>query len=85
MKQRLWTPNWKSGSECRNENVALNGKQKEMYDGYEYWTKTTALNDKLKQRLWMPKLKKDGVIKCQNEKYSSERQTEKKWWFWTPN
>ena len=26
-----------------------------------------ALNAKLKQRLWMPKLKEDGVIECQNE------------------
>ena len=50
MKMRLWTPNWKCGSERQNENATLNTQRKmnngsehqtenERYDGYECWTR----------------------------------------------
>ena len=52
------TPNWRCGSECQNENVTLNVKQKRYVmalnvelrtnDGSERQTEEAALNAKMK-------------------------------------
>ena len=51
LKAELETNN---GFERQIEDVALDAKLKVWHDDSEWWTKTMALNAKLKMRLWTP-------------------------------
>ena len=83
LKTWLRTPNWKCGSECQTEDMAMKAEQKKS-NGFERQDEDTTLNAKRKrwsrcrtrgkQRLWTP-----------NKKWITNLNVRINMWLWTPN
>ena len=89
----LWTSKWKCDFERQTEDMALNAKirrnggseHQTKNSNYECWTEITALNAKMKMRLWTPKLRRDSGSKRQTVNMMMALNAKKNAWPGTPN